>query len=150
MLSGILGTMMAQPRPPARRRRGCGWALGDAADHAARRTTARDAPDGCDRRTPRCVALVGPRRIDAARTRAARAPGTEARMRRRLIAVLAALVAGCGPAIGGGAGLPSPASPFRPEDRVVLGNFARVNAIATSFDRVFVAFPTAVRTLGAL
>ena len=64
-------------------------------------------------------------------------------MRRRLIAVLAALVAGCGPAIGGGAGLPSPASPFRPEDRVVLGNFARVNAIATSFDRVFVAFPTA-------
>ena len=65
-------------------------------------------------------------------------------MRRRLIAVLAALVAGCGPAIGGGAGLPSPASPFRPEDRVVLGNFARVNAIATSFDRVFVAFPTAV------
>jgi ligand-binding sensor domain-containing protein len=54
-----------------------------------------------------------------------------------------ALLLGCGPAIGG-TGLPTPASPFRPEDRVVLGNFARVGAIAASFDRVFVAFPTAV------
>ncbi len=54
------------------------------------------------------------------------------------------LLAGCGSAIGGGAGLPTPASAFRPEDRVVLGNFARVNAIAASFDRVYVAYPTAV------
>jgi|CXWL01.1.fsa_nt_gi ligand-binding sensor domain-containing protein len=61
---------------------------------------------------------------------------------RRLAVVL--VLAGCGPAISGGAGLPTPASAFRPEDRVVLGNFARVNAIAAAFDRVFVAFPTAV------
>lgn len=65
-------------------------------------------------------------------------------IRRAWLATLV-LVAGCGPAVGGsGAGLPTPASASRPEDRVVLGNFARVNAIATSFDRVFVVFPTAV------
>lgn len=64
-------------------------------------------------------------------------------MRRAWLAGLVVFAA-CGPAIGGGAGLPTPATAFRPEDRVVLGNFARVNAIATAFDRVFVAFPTAV------
>ena len=31
---------------------------------------------------------------------------------------------------------------WRPEDRVVLGDFSRVNAIATSPDRVFIASPT--------
>ncbi len=64
-------------------------------------------------------------------------------MRREWLLVLW-LVAGCGSSVVGGPGLPTPASAFRPEDRVVIGNFARVNAMAASFDRVFVAFPTAI------
>lgn len=63
---------------------------------------------------------------------------------RRGVLLGALCLAGCGGAMGGGAGLPTPATAFRPDDRVVLGNFARVNAIAASFDRVFVAFPSAV------
>src|SRR3954469_9453793 len=31
---------------------------------------------------------------------------------------------------------------WRPEDRTVVGDFSRVNAIATALDRVFIASPT--------
>jgi len=58
-------------------------------------------------------------------------------------AFLVALLAACAPAAGG-PGLPTPATPFRAEDRVVIGDFARVMAIASSYDRVFVTFSTAV------
>jgi len=53
------------------------------------------------------------------------------------------LLAGCA---GGGsvAGLPTPSIAMRPEDRVLLGDFSRVTAVAASFDRVYVSYPTAL------
>lgn len=62
---------------------------------------------------------------------------------RQLLPSLLLVVAGCSAGLNG-QDIPTPASAFRPEDRVVIGNFARVTAIAASFDRVFVAFPSAV------
>ena len=62
-------------------------------------------------------------------------------MRRTLLSVL--LLAGC--AGGGGvAGLPTPSIAMRPEDRVLLGDFSRVTAVAASYDRVYVSYPTAL------
>ena len=52
-------------------------------------------------------------------------------------------LAGCG-STGGMTSLPSPVSAMRPEDRVLLGDFSRVHAIAATFDRVYVAYPTAL------
>ncbi len=62
-------------------------------------------------------------------------------MRRALLPML--LLTGC--AAGGSvAGLPTPSVAMRPEDRVLLGNFSRVTALAASFDRVYVGYPTAL------
>ncbi len=62
-------------------------------------------------------------------------------MRRALLATL--LLAGCA---GGGvvAPLPTPSIAMRPEDRVLLGDFSRVTALAASYDRVYVSYPTAL------
>ncbi|HRP09343.1 MAG TPA: hypothetical protein PLL69_12740, partial [Gemmatimonadales bacterium] len=53
------------------------------------------------------------------------------------------IVAGCA---GGyaGSGVPLPVGAFRAEDRVVLGNFSTVQAVASSFDRMYAVFPSAV------
>lgn len=63
----------------------------------------------------------------------------------RLLPLLALLLAaGC--ASGGGIIAPGiPLEPLRPEDRVVLGDFTTVRAVAASFDRVYVAYES---TLG--
>lgn len=58
-------------------------------------------------------------------------------MRRRL----AVLVGLC---LASPAAAQSSARDWRPEDRTVIGDFSRVNAIATSADRVFITSPTAV------
>jgi hypothetical protein len=42
------------------------------------------------------------------------------------------------------AGPPTPAIAMRPEDRVLLGDFSRVTAIAASYDRVYVAYASAI------
>jgi hypothetical protein len=57
--------------------------------------------------------------------------------------LLAALLAGCasGPPADG---TPLPVGGFRPEDRVVLGDFSMVQAIAASQDRVYVVYRSAV------
>lgn len=57
--------------------------------------------------------------------------------------LLILLVSACG---GGMAGpsAPMPSSGFRSEDRVVIGDFSRVNAIAATSDRVYVIYPSAV------
>ncbi len=62
-------------------------------------------------------------------------------MRRLLIAVLS--LSGCA---GGNypAGSPVPSIAMTPEDRVLLGDFSRVTAIAASYDRVYVGYGTAV------
>lgn len=62
-------------------------------------------------------------------------------MRRVLLPLL--LLSGC---VGGSsvAGLPTPSIAMRPEDRVLLGDFSRVTAVAASFDRVYVSYPTAL------
>ncbi len=49
----------------------------------------------------------------------------------------------CG-AAQSGTGFPVPVSAFRPEDRVLLADFSRVNAVAAAYDVAYVAFPTAV------
>ena len=58
-------------------------------------------------------------------------------------ALLLVLLSACG---GGMAGpsTPTPSNGFRPEDRVVIGDFSRVNAIAATSDRVYVVYPSAV------
>ncbi len=62
-------------------------------------------------------------------------------MTRRLLVVLAALFgAGCAAGTAGGGGVPLPGGSYRPEDRVVLGDFSTVQAIASSFDRVYVVY----------
>ncbi|MEO7609993.1 MAG: hypothetical protein ABIV27_00645 [Gemmatimonadales bacterium] len=58
-------------------------------------------------------------------------------------ACIALLLAGCGGATIG-TGTPTPVGSLRPDDRVLLGDFSRVNAVASSFDRVYVAYPTAI------
>lgn len=63
---------------------------------------------------------------------------------KRLLAsalLLASLGCGAGTTVGG---IGMPVRPIRPEDRVLLGDFSRVNALASSFDRLFVAYPTAL------
>ena len=57
---------------------------------------------------------------------------------RRHFAVLAAV------GLTSSAAAQSSTRDWRPEDRTVIGDFSRVNAIATSSDRVFIASPTAV------
>lgn len=58
-------------------------------------------------------------------------------------AVATVWLAGCGAGTGiEGAALPVAA--IRPGDRVVLGDFSEVRAIAASYDRVYVAYPSAV------
>ncbi len=60
----------------------------------------------------------------------------------RMALTVFALGACAGGAIGPGA--PVPVAALRPEDRVLLGNFSRVNAVASTFDRVYVAYPSAL------
>jgi ligand-binding sensor domain-containing protein len=43
-----------------------------------------------------------------------------------------------------GPGTALPLRPFLPEDRVLLGDFTRVNALASSFDQLFVVYPMAL------
>lgn len=62
-------------------------------------------------------------------------------MRRTLLALL--LLSGCAAGSGAG-GPPMPAIAMRPEDRVVLGDFSRVTAIASSYDRLYVAYASAL------
>jgi ligand-binding sensor domain-containing protein len=63
-------------------------------------------------------------------------------MRWRLLGVLA--LAGCAAGMPGPAGAPLVSGSFRAEDRVVLGDFSDVRAVASSFDRVYVAYPSAI------
>lgn len=61
----------------------------------------------------------------------------------RVAPFAALLLAACGAGTAlGGPGMP--VRPLRPEDRVVLGDFSRVTAIAADFDRAYVAFPGAL------
>ena len=60
-----------------------------------------------------------------------------------LAAVALSGVVGCGGA-GPGPSIPTPVNGFRPEDRVVLGDFTRVNALASAQDRVYVVYQDAV------
>lgn len=62
---------------------------------------------------------------------------------RRTWLLITIFSAACGQGTSGG-GVGVPVRPIRPEDRVLLGDFSRVNAVASSFDRVFVAYPTAL------
>jgi len=57
---------------------------------------------------------------------------------RRLLAVLATLC------LTSPAGAQSFTRDWRPEDRTVIGDFSRINAIATSSDRVYIVSPSAV------
>lgn len=59
-----------------------------------------------------------------------------------LLGILGCATAGGG--VGATGGAPLPIGGLRPEDRVVLGDFSRVQAIAASHDRVYVAYPSAV------
>jgi hypothetical protein len=59
--------------------------------------------------------------------------------------VIAVICAACG-STGPGPSIPTPVGGFRPEDRVVIGDFSHVNAIASTFDRVYVVYPTAIAT----
>lgn len=61
----------------------------------------------------------------------------------RAVLFTAMVLAGCGGSTIG-TGTPTPMGALRPEDRVLLGDFSRVNAVASSFDRVYVAYPTAI------
>jgi len=50
-------------------------------------------------------------------------------------------------ACAGGSGasqIPTPVGGFRPEDRVVIGDFSQVNALAATIDRLYVVYPTAL------
>ena len=58
--------------------------------------------------------------------------------------VLLPLLLGCAGGMGAPAGAPLPTSSFRAEDRVVLGDFSMVQAIASSYERVYVVYPSAV------
>ncbi|MGH7584602.1 MAG: hypothetical protein ACREL5_15415, partial [Gemmatimonadales bacterium] len=56
--------------------------------------------------------------------------------------LLFAAVAACGGSVG--PSVPEPSSGFRPEDRVTVGDFSQVLAIASTSDRVYVVYPSAV------
>ncbi len=56
----------------------------------------------------------------------------------------ALLLGGCAAGTGTSDGVPLPTASFRAEDRVVLGDFATVQAIATSLERVYVVYRSAV------
>ncbi|HEY3933095.1 MAG TPA: hypothetical protein VGL65_00610, partial [Gemmatimonadales bacterium] len=58
------------------------------------------------------------------------------------IIVAVAALAACGGAPG--PSIPTPVNGFRPENRVLIGDFSRVLAIASAPDRVYVVFPSAV------
>ncbi|MES2303869.1 MAG: hypothetical protein V4558_00065 [Gemmatimonadota bacterium] len=58
-----------------------------------------------------------------------------------LSALLFTVACGAGTSVGG---VGVPLRPIRPEDRVLLGDFSRVNAVAAVFDRVYVAYPTSL------
>lgn len=64
-------------------------------------------------------------------------------MRRVLYVVVTLLLAACA---GGtpGSSIPTPANGFRPEDRVLVGDFTRVLALAATTDRIYVVYPTAI------
>ena len=59
-------------------------------------------------------------------------------------ALVVLLLAACGAGMPAPAGAPLVTGAFRPEDRVVLGDFSQVRAVAATFDRVYVAYPSAV------
>lgn len=56
----------------------------------------------------------------------------------------ALLLVGCASGMPAPAGAPLVTGSFRAEDRVVLSDFSDVRAVASSFDRVYVAYPSAV------
>lgn len=56
---------------------------------------------------------------------------------------IAVVVAACGGA-GPGPSIPTPVNGFHPADRVVIGDFSRVKAIASTSDRVYVVYPSAI------
>jgi hypothetical protein len=65
----------------------------------------------------------------------------------RLVASVAfCVLAACGGAAAGAheSFAATPVNGFRPEDRVLIGDFSRVNAIAATTDRVYVVYSTAV------
>jgi hypothetical protein len=64
-------------------------------------------------------------------------------MTSRITLPIAIILAACGSAAAG-PGIPAPVNAFRPEDRVVIGDFSFVNAIASTTDRVYVVYPDAV------
>lgn len=59
-------------------------------------------------------------------------------------ALVLLVLTGCGAGMPAPAGAPLVTGAFRPGDRVVLGDFSQVRAVASSFDRVYVAYPSAV------
>lgn len=64
---------------------------------------------------------------------------------RSLVTSLAFLsLAACGPAGGVPGGAPVPVGSMRPEDHAVVGDFRVVQAIASSFERVYVVYATGV------
>lgn len=62
------------------------------------------------------------------------------------LACVALAIGACAGGAGGAVepGAPVPVAALRPEDRVLLGDFSRVNAVASTFDRVYVAYPSAL------
>lgn len=63
-------------------------------------------------------------------------------MTRQLASLL--LLGGCAGGMAGPAGAPLVTGSFQAEDRVVLGDFSSVRAVAAAFDRVYVVYPSAV------
>ncbi|MCA9762802.1 MAG: hypothetical protein KC544_06675 [Gemmatimonadetes bacterium] len=70
-------------------------------------------------------------------------------MRRGALAALALIGCAGGP-MGAGAGLGVPVAAIRPDDRVVLRDMTTIQAIASSFDRVYVVTRSAVGTFRPL
>ncbi len=70
-------------------------------------------------------------------------------MPRLALSVTAALCAGCG-SVPGTSGMASPATAVRPGDRVLYGDFSRVQAIATATDRVYMVYPGAVAMIDGI
>lgn len=71
------------------------------------------------------------------------APAATARGRAGLSLVAVLLVA-CAQSLPAPPGAPVPIGTSRPEDRVIVGDFRTVRAIASSFDRVYVAYTTGI------
>ena len=59
------------------------------------------------------------------------------------VAVASLLIVACASGTGVSQ-IPTPVNGFRPEDRVVIGDFSRVNALAAAIDRIYVVYPTAL------